>query len=116
MTKAKDRHGYVDWPRRDDVRATDPPPRPQRRRKNTRRWCRGKEGVEHVTEVRLSKDATYRAERGMPSTCYRAEWYDRRWWCSHEEVCIKCGKIIRWTLDDDCPNFTTEVTYRRRTP
>lgn len=116
MTKAKRRHGYIDeGPTPAEVRATDPTPRPQRRKKNTRRWCRGKEGVEHVLETRLDKYAVYRRERDPHALiCYRAEWWPRRWWCSHERACVNCGKILVISLEDDCPDFTTDVTYHRR--
>lgn len=105
---------YHDWPRRDEARATDARPRPQRGRKNTRRWCRGKEGVEHVLDVRLNKYTVYRRERNLDRpTCYRTEWDLRRWWCAHERYCTVCGKIIDWSLNDDCPDLTTDVTRRR---
>lgn len=113
MTKAKDRRGYVDWPRRDVERATDARPTPQRGRKNTRRWCKGKVGVEHVTEVRLNKHATSPWRNGTPP-CYRADW-SKHWWCNHEEYCTRCGKTTRASLENDCPDYTTEVTRHRTT-
>lgn len=115
MTKAKSRRGYVDWPRRDETQATDARPRPQRGRKDTRRWCRGKVGVEHVVETRVNKHATYRVERGVGTpSCYRAEWWPSRWWCNHEVACVNCGKILVVSLEDDCPDRTDEVTVHRR--
>lgn len=114
MAKAKDRHGYLDWPRRDVERATDPVSRPQRRRKNTRRWCRGREGVNHVLETRLSKGADYRlALDPNAPVCYRAEWWPHRWWCNHERYCVNCGKIIDDSLHRDCPDYTDNVTVFR---
>jgi hypothetical protein len=114
VTKSKPHH-YHDWPRRDEVRATDPPPSGRHRsRKNRRRWCRGKVGVDHVLDVRVSRLAVYRTERGWPTpTCYRAEWWPTRWRCQHERYCVSCGKILDHTLGDDCPDLTTEVTWFR---
>jgi hypothetical protein len=107
VTKSKPHHWYG-WPRRDEVRATDLPPRPQRGRKNTRRWCRGKVGVPHQVEVRVSRHAY------NDPPCYRVEWYTGCWFCNHERACTVCGKVIDITLGDDCPLFTTEVTRTRR--
>lgn len=103
---------YDDEPRRQEVRATEPRQRPQRSRKNTRRWCKGKVGVEHVVETRLNKYADAPWRHGKPA-CYRAEWYACRWWCNHERYCTTCGKILVASLDADCPDFTTEVTVVR---
>lgn len=104
----------ADEPRRQEVRATEPRPRPQRARKNTRRWCRGKVGVDHVLATRLNKNVTYRNERGLDApACYRAEWWKDHWWCNHEEYCVNCGKILVVSLNQACPDFTTEVTVTR---
>lgn len=115
MTKGKP-HYYHDWPRRDEVRDAQPVEARHRARKNRRRWCRGKVGVEHVPETRLSRYAAYRRARtdGDVPECYRAEWWPSRWWCNHERYCVNCGKIVVVSLNDDCPDFTTEVTYLRR--
>lgn len=54
------------------------------RRKTTRRWCRGKVGVEHQTVIE-------RDERKPWLTCRHV---NPGWWtCNHHEVCTVCGKI-----------------------
>lgn len=107
-----------DWdhePHHAIVRHNQPETGRHRARKNRRRWCRGKVGVEHVLETRLSKFVAYRRARGWDHpTCYRAEWWPQRWWCNHERYCVNCGKILVVTLDDDCPDFTNVVTWLRR--
>jgi len=103
---------YDDEPHRQEVRATEPRQRPQRARKNTRRWCKGKIGVDHVLEVRLSKHATSPWRNGTPP-CYRADWSRKNWWCNHERYCTRCGKIVVPSLNDACPDFTAEVTRHR---
>lgn len=86
-------------------------PTPQRGRKNRRRWCKGKVGVEHVPAVRVSKWGTH-ASQFWPDRkpCFRADWYPNRWFCHHEVYCTTCGKITRTTLDVACPDYTNEVT------
>jgi hypothetical protein len=114
VTKAKDRHGYLDWPHPAVERATEPRERPQRRRKNTKLWCKGKTGVAHVPEVRLGKYATSPWRRGTPP-CYRADWSPKSWWCNHETYCTTCGKILVHSLGDRCPDYAAEVTRHRAT-
>lgn len=102
-----------DWPRRDEARVAQPEVPRHRSRKNTRRWCRGKVGVEHDRATRVSRNVTYRLTRDPTSrVCYRPEWYPTSWWCNHEHYCTVCGKILRWSLGEDCPDFTVEVTRR----
>jgi hypothetical protein len=69
--------------------------RPQRGRKNTRRWCRGKVGVEHNPAVVIPPNV-YRQEcRSYP------HWRTgdpERWWCGHKLVCLVCGKVLKWAV------------------
>jgi hypothetical protein len=68
----------------------------KRRKKDTRRWCKGVKGREHVTEV-----------------CIRPQWRDHHticgprwggWWtCFHVEMCVICGKIVRAVKSSQCP-------------
>jgi hypothetical protein len=103
---------WDDEPRLDERRAAAPDVPRHRARKNRRRWCRGKVGVEHVLDVRVSRHLSALNRVGAP--CYRPEWWPRSWWCNHERYCTNCGKIIDASLDDQCPDFTTEVTRPRR--
>lgn len=103
---------WDDEPRLDERRASAPDVPRHRSRKNRRRWCRGKVGVEHVLDVRLSKHVTA-PWRGDVPACYRAEWWPTRWWCNHERYCVSCGKIVDPSLDEDCPDRVDEVTRFR---
>lgn len=83
---------------------------PKGRKKDTRRWCRGKRGVEHVPVI-----ARDRASDGTEKPCeYRSLVIGRDpyWVCYHRWQCATCGKHLRW-MDDglwtgigiaDCPD------------
>lgn len=68
-------------------------PHARSRRKDTRRWCRGKEGVEHRVEVRLFRDVSCRAW-DTPSA---------GWVCFHERVCVECGRRLGLLRPEECP-------------
>lgn len=94
------------------------PPRVGHRRKNRRRWCRGKVGVDHVLSTpTVSNWGVYYQERDAHRRppCFRPEWYPRGWICHHEVRCVACGKIMNRLRDNECPDFTAEVT-RFRSP
>lgn len=76
-------------------------------RKDTRRWCRGKVGVEHVPEVTAGHWALSLGRR-----CHRSEewslrlWPDRPWACVHQRSCASCGKVLVPTLPwRECPDL-----------
>ncbi len=73
-----------------------------KRKKDTKRWCRGKEGVEHIPEIK--KRQGYGGFRSCKMLNVSSERYPSIWSCNHELVCANCGKIIEWTLGDDCPD------------
>jgi hypothetical protein len=79
----------------------EPPDRQPGKRKNTRRWCKGKVGVEHTLVVRMRRDRS--------KGCHWFAWSVRgkaiqrgAWICVEQEVCISCGKILRHTLGKNC--------------
>jgi hypothetical protein len=76
---------------------------PHKSRKNTRRWCKGKVGREHSPVVQHQKE---RNGWRKAWTCGPRKWgiSAGRWGCWHEEVCTTCGKVLRWTLGDECPD------------
>jgi hypothetical protein len=85
-------------------------PEPARRgkgRKDTRRWCRGKEGTEHVL-VWIPG-----GWRGREHPCEWTYQYARRehgftirWWCRHEVRCSVCKKVLRSRIpEEDCPDY-----------
>lgn len=93
--------------------APDVPPQRGKRRKNRRQWCRGRTDIPHQFHVVLDRrEIGWREKLGRPA-CYRLEWADHLWMCSHVERCEVCGKITRHGLDQDCPNFTPKVTIHK---
>ena len=71
--------------------------------KNTKRWCKGREGVEHITELVVPVNAM----RGECDTGER-NWTGTFNWeigCYHVEQCIVCGKHVRPFLNKgECPD------------
>lgn len=80
-------------------------PTGQMQRKKTKRWCRGKVGREHVTEIVMNPATSYLFPIGTArSRCHESTWMPTRWSCGHIERCVNCGKHVRWTLPrDECP-------------
>lgn len=92
---------------------------PYRSKKDRKKWCRGKVGVEHQPVIRLSRFALAQEERlrssGRPTrTCewrvyaVRGELRPERmrvsFSCRHERGCSVCGKVLEWVLAvKDCP-------------
>jgi len=68
------------------------------RRKNTKRWCRGKVGREHVSGIVKDPQLLF-GQADRPCAL------DRRWFpCIHMERCTVCGKVLRrWLPADECP-------------
>lgn len=120
---------YKGWdtkPKLDEARVLAPeaPPHSSRGRKNTRKWCRGKEGVEHKLETRVSKWGVSILTRFPESDYAGCGWRQRSRWtitategrsygpipgewrynCNHEEYCTECGRIMKHQLRaNDCP-------------
>lgn len=91
------------------------PPDPERvghARKDRRRWCRGREGREHVLgEPELSHwGEQHMARTGHDVACFRPDWYVHYWICQHVIKCIVCGRVMRRGLNNECPIYTTEIT------
>ena len=58
---------------------------PWRSRKDTKRWCKGKTGREHVPRLIV---------KGYNSDFTCGPGWDGRWRCYHREACAVCGKIL----------------------
>lgn len=76
-------------------------------KKDTKKWCKGKVGREHVPELTKQSWANDR-------TCAPPErWMlqlmpTRNWRCYHQWVCANCGKVLdRWLPARDCPDRPT---------
>lgn len=89
------------WNRHDLPDEEDRTPR-RRRKKDTRRWCRGKVGVEHQPVI-VRDHWGWTADQ----ECGLRDWVvgrDPDWFCFHREVCDNCGKVLRHKLsDEECP-------------
>lgn len=88
-------------PHADEVRHAQPEVPPHRSRKDTKRWCRGKPGVEHQLVVRRSKNG-WRSD-----ACRYISWWwkDDGWSCQHERGCTACGKTVVYGLGLECPDW-----------
>jgi hypothetical protein len=106
-------------PRRDEVRASAPETPRHRARKDRKRWCRGKEGVEHTPVLRYTKWGQYRQTRDPQYVMcgWTKHWRSNRpgsrrelwsWHCSHERGCSTCGKILDARLGHLCPEYTPD--------
>jgi len=86
----------IDEPRRE----------PRGKHKDTKRFCKGKPGREHVTEMR--RDGYAAAER----VCHLVEWQvvgrpddpHTFWWCNHIIACTVCGKHLQEVTSNNCPD------------
>jgi hypothetical protein len=77
---------------------------PERKRKNTKRWCKGKVGREHKPVKQWSHLAHYRLARGGP-VCTTSSWLSSGWSCYHELACSTCGKIlVQFLSKEECPD------------
>jgi len=111
-------------PKRDEVRITSPEVHPHRSRKNTRRWCRGVPGREHVIGVTPGKNGLYMLARyGADNPHALCRWHEkhawtwvdgvRRWvgkgdwyWsCQHVYTCGECGKVMGDVPGRECPDW-----------
>lgn len=69
---------------------------PHRSKKDTKRWCKGKQGNEHKPAiVKISQFERF------AWSCNPASWHG----CFHHEVCSVCGKELRYSIDpSECPD------------
>lgn len=85
--------------------------RQQNKKKNTKQWCKGKVGVEHVTEVVINHNTIRWECKWYPlywSFYRRSEGpKDYRYSCMHSRRCTACGKYVEYFLKpEDCPVTT----------
>lgn len=70
-----------------------------RSRKDTKRWCRGKVGVEHQPMIEPRRDG------GCHAILWGGPPHEDHWFCMHQEVCMECGKILDvWLPRNRCPD------------
>ena len=71
-----------------------------RSRKDTRKWCKGKKGREHVPVVQEDFRLNFECR-----VLFRWRSGEEYWHCMHHKVCSVCGKILEPTLPrEECPN------------
>lgn len=98
-------YGWDTKPKLDEARVIAPEAPTHRSRKNTKRWCRGKPGVVHVTAVETK--FRYGWE---PGPCAWYPWAGSGWGCHHVERCTECRKILRWFRGRECPDWKPRET------
>ncbi|GAA5005843.1 hypothetical protein GCM10023317_40520 [Actinopolymorpha pittospori] len=72
--------------------------RMSRSSKDTRRWCRSKDGLEHVPMVTMPSAGSVR--------CHSHSWWNLDepvWSCWHVSICKRCGK--RLSKEVRCPDL-----------
>lgn len=97
--------------RKDDLR--EEVARTGNKKKSTAKWCKGKIGVEHVTELVVNHNISWRKACKWYPLYFS---YDRRdegpkewrYTCLHSYRCINCGKYTEYFLKnvEECPNYT----------
>ena len=80
------------------------------KKKSTARWCRGKAGVEHVTEIVVNHNFLNYAGCKWFAVWRRVEGEFRavnfKWHCRHSERCVNCGKYVTYFLpEQQCPDW-----------
>ena len=75
----------------------------QGKKKNTKKWCRGKVGAFHEFQIVKSRHMDYECQ--WKSLLWKENHV--RYRCYHEKSCIKCGKVVEWFLNDpkECPDY-----------
>jgi len=82
------------------------PERKPRAKKNRKRWCKGKEGREHIPTIEFSP-----MWMSLGRKCHRdSHWYG----CYHQRVCKTCGKVLEWSIPvSECPDLKREISQGR---
>lgn len=80
----------------------------QFKKKNTKKWCRGKKGVEHQPVVEIDQKRLF----GQELECRFVKSNGRYLICYHHEVCTVCGKVLRDYLTK-CPTTGQKTGYQR---
>ena len=104
ISKAKKKTwgGYAYKGEKPDPKREKPTPA-KGKRKNTKRWCRGKRGQEHDTHVVQHEWAGRVFDCGWNWTWEKEVPPGRTTpICFEREVCKNCGKILRHWLGKDC--------------
>lgn len=85
----------------------------QFKRKNTKKWCKGKVGREHVEVIELDeKHYGYRRAWGKEIRCGEVMTYypSGRKACYHHVICENCGKELKYK-PQTCPTTGLETGW-----
>lgn len=70
------------------------------RRKDTKHFCKGNKKHPHALDIRYDPKIP-----GLtPHMCRTPSWTDR-YICYHEEYCTNCGKVLKYSLGTECPEY-----------
>ncbi|MDE2105257.1 MAG: hypothetical protein KGL39_48980 [Patescibacteria group bacterium] len=82
-----------------EERHLQPDRQPTPGKKDTKNWCKGKVGREHVVEIVLPTNMNAWSKKCGPS-----RWLPYPWsYCHHVEACKACGKHLRHLTWAECP-------------
>ena len=99
--------------------ARDDPAAPPRRgsRKNTRDWCKGKDGREHQVRVQISPSESGAICRWGPAYAFgliSLVQEDVRWACCHVRLCVVCGKKTELSVPrQECPDYPGDQAQKQ---
>ena len=71
--------------------------RPFKKKKNAKKYCRGRVGREHKPVIEVNRKYGWRDYKCGPS-----RWMKDYWICHHHEVCSECGKELKFNVE--CPD------------
>lgn len=73
-----------------------------RSKKNTKKWCKGKPGVEHVPVISKPPNVP----GWQKEDCRLDSWGLNFFLCDHHEICSTCFKSLRWPItQEECPTW-----------
>lgn len=78
-------------------------------RKDRKRWCKGRVGVEHATVVQYPPNLAGWVTRRPRALCGPSRYVRSGWTCHHVVQCTVCGRIMREFLGADCPQYDAEA-------
>lgn len=78
--------------------------------KDTKKWCKGKEGREHEPAVEGQQSSSWvcrpRVEWWTTTKWMYKHYKDRPWFCTHRVVCQKCRKVLEHSIPwQECPDL-----------
>ena len=77
-----------------------------KKKKNTKKWCKGKVGREHVLHITKGNYGSFSECKDPRWRIYGSEDFLERYLCWHQRSCKVCGKVLEWSLDkSECPDY-----------